>query len=254
MTSTTQAYAHCRRIAKEHYENFPVASFLVPKHMRDHLYAIYAFARKADDIADEGTLDSASRRDLLEQLRSSLREPSIDDPIQVALNHTIRTCRLPISLFDRLLDAFVADSSFTPPTSWEDLLDYCSNSANPVGELFLRLDHAGRDPSELAINTSNCICTALQITNFLQDISIDLKRQRNYLPLPDQEIIRRTRMLFHEGAAVIHHATSWRIRLELWAIIHGGRTMLELCARRSDRMIRPTLTVWSLVMQLFHLR
>ncbi len=254
MISTTQAYAHCRRIAKDHYENFPVASFLVPKHIRDHLYAIYAFARAADDIADEGSLPATARIEQLEKLRAALRTPSFDDPIQVALDHTITTCKLPLSLFDRLLDAFVADSCFTPPASWDDVLTYCNNSANPIGELFLRLDHNGREPSKQAIRASNSVCTALQITNFLQDISIDLGRQRNYLPLPDQEIIRRTRLLFKEGAGVVHHAASWRIRIELWAIIHGGRTMLDLCASRSDRMIRPTLTVLSLVMQLFRFR
>jgi phytoene/squalene synthetase len=222
--------------------------------MRDHLYAIYAFARTADDIADEGTLDAVSRIAKLEVLRVALRSPSPDDPIQVALLNTITTCRLPLSLFDRLLDAFVADSSFIAPTSWDDVLKYCSNSANPVGELFLRLDHSCNEPSEAAIHASNCICTALQITNFLQDVSIDLSRHRNYLPLPDHEVIVRTRELYREGSTVVRYATSWRVRLELWAIVHGGRTMLELCANRQDRMIRPTLTAWKLVVQLFRPR
>lgn len=249
-----EAYAHCRQIATSHYENFPVASVLVPSRMRKHLYAIYAFSRKADDIADEGNASVEERLRELEKLRLLLRAESSDDPVLCALLMTIKDCRLPLSLFDRLLDAFESDVSFTPSTSWNQVLAYCHNSADPVGELFLRLDYEGDEPPIDAIMASDRICTALQITNFLQDLSIDIPRGRTYLPLPDAEVINRTRQLFDEGACVVRYARSWRLRMELRAIIYGGRTMLELCARRKDRLTRPRLTMWTLLLHLFRTR
>ena len=249
--TTTQAYAYCQAIAENHYENFPVASFLVPEHMRLHLYAIYAFARVADDYADEGDVSVGSRLEKLAALRSELRNASSSDPIMIALQSTIRDCNLPYSLFDRLLDAFESDVLFVSPRDWNAVLDYCHNSANPVGELFLRLDYRGRHLPDEAIRASNHVCTALQITNFLQDISIDLAKGRNYLPLSDNEVIARTRKLFSDGKVVITYARSWRLKLELMAIIIGGRTMLRLCAKRTDRMVRPRLNVWSIAVSLF---
>lgn len=246
-----QAYEHCKSIAVNHYENFPVVSLLVPKHMRRHLYAIYAFARVADDIADEGSSTAECRLDNLEILRYSLRQANGTDPIMMALQATIRDCVLPLSLFDRLLDAFESDVMFVAPSNWDAVLAYCHNSANPVGELFLRLDYLNKDLPDAAITASNSICTALQITNLLQDISIDLDRGRSYLPLPDNEVIQRTRLLYQEGWSVIGHARSWRLKLELIAIIIGGRAMLRLCTKRTDRMVRPTLTAWDVAVSLF---
>lgn len=253
MTSN-EAYAYCRQIATSHYENFPVASVIVPSRMRRHLYAIYAFSRKADDIADEGNTTVEARMQQLRELRQQLRLEYSNDPLFCALLSTIKECRLPLSLFDRLLDAFESDVNFTPPTSWDQVLSYCHNSADPVGELFLRLDYGNDEPPLDAITASDRICTALQITNFLQDLSIDKARGREYLPMSDAEVIQRTRQLFEEGARVIRYVRSWRLRMELRAIIYGGRTMLELCARRKDRLTRPRLNMLTLLLHLFRTR
>ncbi|MBK6761023.1 MAG: squalene/phytoene synthase family protein [Ignavibacteria bacterium] len=185
MISVDEAYAHCANVARRHYENFPVASVLVPLRMRKHLFAIYAFSRLADDIADEPwTTDTSARIAALDELEQKLVGSSdiSEDPVFVALHQTIKEARLPLAPFLRLLTAFKSDVNFVTPTTWEDVLAYCSNSADPVGELFLRLDHNGREPSAEAIACSNAICTALQITNFLQDLGTDLQRGRSYLP------------------------------------------------------------------------
>lgn len=247
--TTLQAYKHCEITAHEHYENFPVASLFVPKAMRQHLYAIYAFCRMADDIADEGTDSVSNRLAKLSDLRYWLRNSNWDDPVMVALSDTIRTCRLPLEPFDRLLDAFSQDANFKSPTTWEELLFYCTRSANPVGELFLRLAYNGQVPPAEAIQASNHVCTALQITNFLQDLHIDLERGRSYLPVPDAEAVARTRDMFRQGASVTRYVKSWRLKLELWLIIQGGQTMLELCASRVDRLQRPKLSFWTVILR-----
>ncbi len=245
-----EAYAYCKSIATEHYENFPVASLLLPGSMRDHLFAIYAFARTADDLADEGELDCQRRLQGLQELRTALRGTDKSSPIMMALHHTITTCQLPVELFDRLLTAFEQDVNFTPFTTWNDVLEYCHYSANPVGELFLRLAYEGKEPPAAAIASSNDICTALQVTNFLQDISVDEPRGRHYVPLADEDAIAETRLLFDRGSRVITYVPGIRLKLELWTIIHGGRTMLYLCENRPSRYYRPRLTLGALVMQL----
>ncbi|MCX6140020.1 MAG: squalene/phytoene synthase family protein [Candidatus Kapabacteria bacterium] len=244
MITVDEAYAHCADLARRHYENFPVASVLVPLRMRKHLFAIYAFSRLADDIADEPWTNSVEERlDALHVLEAKLHGTFdvSDDPVFVALQDTIRTARLPLAPFQRLLDAFISDAAFIPPKTWSDVLAYCNNSANPVGELFLRLELDGEEPKPEAVEASNAACTALQIVNFLQDLGLDLERGRRYLPLPDAEVIRLTQALFKQGAPVVGYARSRRIRLELRAIIAGGRTMLDLCEQRTDRLQRPTL-------------
>lgn len=245
-----QAYSYCYSIAKGHYENFPVASTLVPAKLRRHVVAIYAFARRADDIADEGDALSDERLETLSLMREALRTPSDSDPVYMALHATINEFRLPLNLFDRLLDAFASDVLFRGPETWQDLLAYCNNSANPIGEALLRLDNGGKEPLAQAIHASNQICTALQITNFLQDVSIDIQRGRNYLPIPDSEAIKRTAELFDDGSRILQHLHSWRLRLEVRSIIFGGKAMLFLCSQRSDRMLRPTLSLTSMLMYL----
>jgi hydroxysqualene synthase len=252
--TTHEAYAYCRKVATEHYENFPVVSVLVPRAMRDHLFAIYAFARVADDIADEGSAESSDRVAALLALGHGLRQGVDDDPVMVAVRATIQSCNLPLELFDRLLTAFERDADFQAPESWDDVKEYCHYSANPVGELFLRLAYGTQVPPVEAIAASNDICTALQITNFLQDIGVDLERGRNYIPLSDDETIERTTYLYATGSSVIRFIPSWRLKAELWAIIHGGKTMLYLCSQRTSRTYRPTLTPFSLLAQLFRRR
>jgi len=256
MISADEAYAHCAAVARNHYENFPVASVLVPLGMRKHLFAIYAFSRQADDIADEPwTLNDAERIDQLDEMSMKLDGlVSYEaDPVFIALHHTIRECKLPLSPFQRLLTAFKSDVNFVAPQSWDNVLTYCSNSACPVGELFLRLSYAGDEPPAEAIIASDAVCTALQITNFLQDVGLDLERGRTYLPLPNAEVLYRTRELFAKGASVTRYVTSWRLKLELRAIIAGGRTILDYCEQRADRNQRPTLGAMAILRIVGHM-
>ena len=176
--SIARAYRVCERLAASHYENFPVASRLLPSAMRPHVAAVYAFARAADDVADEGEGTAWERQARLriwqERLhtavaavsRPAVTAPSssaADEQIVLALGHTIRTLGLPLTLFDDLLSAFGQDTMTTRYASWSDLLDYCRRSANPVGRLVLRI--AGYRDGTLD-QSSDALCTALQLTNF----------------------------------------------------------------------------------------
>jgi phytoene synthase len=198
VTGLDAAYASCEHAARSHYENFPVASWLVPASMRPHVAALYAFARAADDFADEGERSAADRHRLLDGWRGRLHaaitssapgapprdgEPRNTIEIFMALGDTIRRKRLPVPLFEDLLGAFAQDVSVTRYAAWRDVLDYSRRSANPVGRLVLRI--AGYDEPRLD-TWSDDICSALQLTNFWQDLKIDFDRGRIYLP--DEEI------------------------------------------------------------------
>src|SRR5437660_739011 len=145
-----QAYAVCEAVARAHYENFPVATRLLPRAMRPHIAAVYAFARVADDVADGGAAAAAVRQAHLAQWQDRLHravekrgdpdnETTRDELIFLALGHSIRTLDLPLPLFDDLLNAFGQDTMTKRYASWSDLLDYCRRSANPIGRLVLRI-------------------------------------------------------------------------------------------------------------------
>jgi squalene synthase HpnC len=240
------AYARCRRFAREHYENFPVASYLLPARMRPHIAAIYAFARTADDVADEPGMADVDRLRRLDDWRGRLeragvaphREPEDDDgQIFVALSHTIRECRLPLSLFHDLLSAFRQDVVQKRYATWDDVLDYCRRSANPVGRLVLRV--AGHSSAALDARSDE-VCTALQLTNFWQDLERDWRIGRVYVPEADRvragardedlaagrmtaawqgvmaEMVQRTRALFAAGRSVcdgVEGRLRWELRL-----------------------------------------
>ena len=273
-----RAYAWCARIAREHYENFPVASWLLPKRMRPAISAIYAFARRADDFADEPGPTDAERLRLLDDWVSRLRrissseqasaiasasEPSNDDLVFVALADAIERHRLPMSLFEDLLSAFRQDVLITRYASWTDLLDYCRRSANPIGRLVLRV--AGYDLRELDAQ-SDAICTALQLTNFWQDLGVDWQRGRLYLPSEDREragaderdlhagrwtadwrraleaVIGRTRELFVTGRPLCDAVTG-RLKWELRVTWLGGWRVLDKVQSSSNAFRdRPRLT------------
>src|SRR3989442_1383262 len=183
------AYAACEQLARSHYENFPVASRLLPRAMRPHVAALYAFARVADDIADEGAATAVDRQVRLhawqERLHHAAAGPAAtapavtrDDLIFVALGHSISTLDLPVPLFDDLLSAFGQDTMTSRYASWSDVLDYCRRSANPVGRLVLRI--AGYRDDDLD-RSSDALCTALQLTNFWQDFGRDWRAGRLYV-------------------------------------------------------------------------
>jgi phytoene synthase len=179
------AYRHCWRIASSHYENFTVGSWLLPHRLRRHIAAIYAFARTADDIADEGAIDAAERLARLDawehQLEECYRGRRLR-PIFVALGDTADRFELPIDPFRKLLRAFRADAEFKPFDTFVDLLKYCRCSADPVGHLILYL-FGYRDPERQQL--ADQICTGLQLANFWQDIATDAAKDRVYVPFED---------------------------------------------------------------------
>ncbi|HUE86693.1 MAG TPA: squalene synthase HpnC [Vicinamibacterales bacterium] len=174
----SDAYAACLEIAHAHYENFPVASRLVPASLRPHLAAVYAFARGADDIADEPGRTQAERLALLDEWSAHLRGAPRSAVFE-ALAETRRRFDLPLDLFDDLLSAFKQDVEQTRYDTWEEVFDYCRRSANPVGRLVLRLAGVRRPDADA---WSDDVCTALQLTNFWQDLAIDWQRGRLYVP------------------------------------------------------------------------
>ena len=161
------AYAYCERLARTHYENFPVASRLLPARMRPHVAAVYAFARLADDMADEGARPDAARLADLDAWDACLNAAALGavergEPhaeVFLALRHTIEECRLPVQLLHDLIDAFKQDVTVKRYATWDEVLDYCRRSANPVGRLVLRI--AGYDEPRLDA-WSDAICSALQ--------------------------------------------------------------------------------------------
>ena len=181
--SLAAAYRHCWRIASGHYENFTIGSWLLPRLQRRHLAAVYAWARTADDLADEGTATPAERLARLDAWERALDDGlagHATDPIVVATVDTIGRCELPIESFRALLRAFRADADWHDLATDDALLAYCADSANPVGHLVLGL-FGHHDVERRAL--ADRICTGLQLANFWQDLSIDVARGRLYLPL-----------------------------------------------------------------------
>jgi len=234
----------------------------MPAPLRPHVAAIYAFARTADDFADEPRYHDSDRLRLLSEWRTRLHPPSRlgasarqaadgDDAIFMALHDSIERFSLPMQLFDDLLDAFVQDVSVTRYETWAAVIDYCRRSANPVGRLVLMLS-GYRD--ERLYEASDAVCTALQLTNFWQDLAIDWERGRLYVPAeiwgahraetsaldarqmspPWTAALRdcgvRTRTLFDTGRDVCD-GVSGRLRYELRATWLGGSRILDRLER-----------------------
>src|SRR5262245_26185757 len=177
-----EAYRHCRRIAQGHYENFTIGSWLLPRRLRRHLAAVYAFARVADDLADEGDLPTAARLLRLDAWEQALHDAyagRATDPIFVALADTVRTFAIPPEPFRRLLAAFRTDAVWHGIATDEELLAYCCGSANPVGHVVLAL-FGYHDAERRAL--ADRICTGLQLANLWQDLGTDIARGRVYLP------------------------------------------------------------------------
>jgi phytoene synthase len=247
------AYHECERLARKHPENFPVASWLLPRDLRKHVAVVYAFARTADDFADEPGREPAERLALLDEWSRLLARGGDQHPLFAALQHTRQQFRLPAELFDELLSAFRQDVTQTRYETWDEVFDYCRRSANPVGRLVLRL--FGYDDSALD-RQSDAVCTALQLTNFWQDFAVDWKRGRLYLPTEetracdtadlDRGVVSapwqaalanaasRTRQLFDAGRPIAD-GVHGRLRYELRATWLGGVRILErLEANRFD--------------------
>jgi squalene synthase HpnC len=235
----------------DHYENFPVASWLLPKRLRRPVEAIYLFARSADDIADEGDTPPAKRLELLATYQAELDciergEPSTH-PVFVPLASAIRNHAIPLAPFRDLLSAFAQDVEKTRYASFGEVMDYCRRSANPVGRLMMHL-YGDHDPRHLAY--SDAICSSLQLINFLQDIAVDYRKNRIYLPQDEltayhvseiQIAQGDTRGLWHmmmrkqterarkllQAGAPLGRLLKGRIGLELRVTILGGETILR---------------------------
>lgn len=266
--SLEEAFAHCEALARTHYENFPVGSWLLPDDKRKYLWAIYAFARMADDFADEAQYLDNLRLPLLENWEGQLlqcmwRKPQ--HPVFIALRDTIDAFRLPVEPFQDLLMAFKMDVVVDRYQTFDELLEYCRLSANPVGRLVLTV-FGYRDPAIHEL--SDAICTALQLTNHWQDIAIDAKKQRIYVPSEDMarhgyreeqllagvadeafgrlmaDLIGRTRALFDQGRPLLDRIgrdLSYELRL-VWL---GGTSILKRieAAKYDVFRSRPTLGV-----------
>ncbi len=182
--SLAEAQHYCRRLARSHYENFSVASWFLPKRFERHFYSVYAYCRISDDLGDE-VGDPALSLALLKQWEGELDACYAGftrHPVFVALAETIRECDIPKAPFANLLTAFRQDQHVTRYQTFADLLRYCENSANPVGRLVLYVC-GYRDEERQRL--SDYTCTALQLANFWQDVSVDWQKGRVYLPLED---------------------------------------------------------------------
>jgi hydroxysqualene synthase len=271
---TAAAYEHCLRRATSHYENFPVASRLLPRRLRGPVAAIYCYARDADDIADEDPGPVEQRRAALRRMQARVR--SLDDPSGEtepewrALADTLQRFDLPVALLTDLADAFIQDLDKTRYANFGEVMAYCRRSANPVGRLLLHL--ADRvTPENLAC--SDAVCSALQLINFHQDLHQDFAEHgRIYIPLDDmaahgiteehlrdrisdfrmrslmQLQYRRTDRLLRAGAP-LGRALPGRLGLEIRAIIQGGARVLWRLRQQEDVFSRPRLRVgdWLLV-------
>ncbi|MFA6179058.1 MAG: squalene synthase HpnC [Candidatus Methylopumilus sp.] len=253
--------------AQSHYENFPVASIMLPKRLREPIGLIYSFARQADDFADEGDLTPDQRLALLDGFRQELdligasQAPKTD--FFITLQTMIAERQLPLEPFYDLLDAFSQDVVKTRYENFGEVIDYCRRSANPVGRLLLHL-YGKATPHNIGL--SDAICSSLQIINFLQDVAIDYRKNRIYFPLDEmrkykideQQIasgdttgtwslfmefnIHRARRLLQSGAP-LGLVLKGRIGIEMRTIIAGGECILKKLHKSRGDMFnqRPVL-------------
>jgi len=265
--NVNEAYQYCQQMAKQHYENFPVASLILPRRIRKAVTVIYAFARTADDLADEGDLTPEQRLAELDAIQNKLSaiyaQQAVDDPVFIALADVIQQHKLPQQAFERLLSAFRQDVTKTRYKDIGELMDYCRRSANPVGELLLHLYNMAT-PRNIAL--SDGICSSLQLINFLQDIQQDyIENQRIYLPqdemqrcnvtemhirgrLSDASVqqllqlqIERARKMLKAGAP-LGKILPGRLGLEMRLIIYAGiRILYRLHSQSGNQFSRPRL-------------
>jgi len=248
--SSEDAFKYCEKIARNHYENFPVASRFVPRNIRKYVWAVYAFARIADDYADESGYTLAERIENLNQWEKFLVECYNGNPthrVFAALAETVERFQIPIELFQNLINAFRSDVLVKRYETFDDVLNYCRNSANPVGRIMLLLFNYR---NEKLMEYSDFICTGLQLANFWQDVSIDLQKDRIYIPLEDMEEfgysvddlfkkqindnfrslmafeVQRTLDFFVTGMPLIKNVDK-ELSMELKLIWYGGTSILK---------------------------
>jgi len=264
--SLEAAQQYCRRLARTHYENFSVATWFLPQRLRQHFFNVYAYCRISDDLGDE-VGDAAAALELLDQWESELNacyQGNPRHPVFVALSETVRQFDIPKHEFSDLLRAFRQDQTITRFETFNDVLAYCRYSANPVGHLVLYLC-GYRDPERQHL--SDFTCTALQLANFWQDVSVDYAKGRIYLPLEDlrrfsvseQEIARnhntknfcsmmkfevdRARNWFQQGLPLIDKVDR-ELAIDLELFTHGGQEILNAIERQNFAVLgrRPSIS------------
>ena len=257
--SVDEAFAVCEARVRAHYENFPVGLW-VPRDKRPYVHALYAYARAADDFADEPMYEGM-RAEKLDQWEARLHaayEGRAEDPIFIALAETVRRLDIPKSLLLDLLSAFRQDTVKTRYDTWDELVDYCRRSADPVGRLVL-IVFGYKDPALPPL--ADAICTALQLANHWQDLAVDLRKGRIYAPreLMDRfgvkewdlnagrvtpefralmgELIARTRALFAEGRPLCDRLGG-DLRFEIRLTWLGGSSILDAIERAGHDVVR----------------
>ena len=273
-----EAREYTRWLATSHYENFHVVSALLPKRLHQDFYNVYAYCRTADDLGDE-TGDCAESLRLLDWWRAQLDamyEGRATHPVFVALRPTVEQYRIPRQPFSDLVDAFIQDQTVTRYRNWDELFGYCRNSANPVGRLVLYLCGYS-DPARQRL--SDATCTALQLANFWQDVTVDLLKDRVYLPLDIlerhgypledlfarrftpafrevmREVVDKARELFHQGRPLAG-MLFWRLSLDIDLFSRGGLKVLDKIEQQDYNVLasRPAVSkserVWLLLRSL----
>jgi squalene synthase HpnC len=258
--SIVEAKAYCAKLARSHYENFSVATWFLPKKLRQDFYNVYAYCRISDDLGDE-LGDPQQSLMLLDQWESELNacyEGSPKHPVFVALAETVRNFDIPKQEFADLLTAFRQDQTMTRFQTFEDVLAYCRYSANPVGHLVLYLcGYRDADRQRL----SDFTCTALQLANFWQDVAVDYEKGRIYIPLEDLrrygvsesdiasrratpqfiELMRfevqRAREWFERGLPLIKQVDA-SLALDLELFSRGGQEILNAIERQGFDVLR----------------
>jgi hydroxysqualene synthase len=270
------AYKHCLNIAKKHYENFPVASKILPSNMRKPIAAIYAFARTADDVADEGNLNQEKRLEKLNFLQQQVNiMPDLitEDYVLLALQDTLQKHAIPKNLLIDLLTAFKQDVTKREYATFSEVLEYCKYSANPIGRLLL---HLSGNALESNNKLSDKICTGLQLINFLQDVQGDLEyRGRCYIPTVDLNYFsvtveqlkegvinpdvnklflqqyQRVQNIYMQGINLGNNLKGL-FGIEVKMIIAGGKYVLSRLGTRTDPYLRPVLTRLDKLKIFFH--
>ena len=274
--TVAEAELFCAHLAKTHYENFPVVSWLLPQRLHQHFYNVYAFCRWADDLADE-VGDPAVALELLAWWRGELLDcyaGQVRHPVFVALQTTILQFVIPPEPFTDLISAFEQDQTLREYKTIEQLLDYCRRSANPVGRLVLRL---GKCDSPQNVEWSDSICTGLQLANFWQDVARDAVIGRTYLPretrlqfgYTDEQLKQRcstpefTALLKHEvdraraylraGLPLVAAVPLW-LQVEIDLFIHGGLLILREVETMHFRVWekRPRVSKWAIASLFAH--
>jgi len=239
-----EAFAHCERLAKSHYENFPIGWF-IPKAMRKYVYAVYAFARTADDFADEKSYEGrrVERLDEYERFLNLALEGRADDPVFIAVAETVEKTGVPAQLLRDLLTAFRMDCTKTRYKDYKELETYCVHSANPVGRIVLILFGLD-DPKALAL--SDKICTGIQLVNHWQDVAVDLDKDRVYLP---EEDLRRFGCSYESlERREVDNAFRSLMRFQISrarSLFHEGRPLLDAIGKRHRRLKWQVSLMWS---------